>query len=181
MSAGRLLALRLQVPPSLFQRLPRHEDLRWPNAGAHLLLEAAATQERRLEAVRCKPWFGLVAPRVPACPAPAGPVAPDSAGPPVATPAPDPAPLQTRDRATRPPAHPAGAPWVGARGPPASARPPPRGARAPIDTRHRRLFGGFPLEDVEPFQGSPLRGTRGTNRRTSACRFWIALESPRPG
>jgi hypothetical protein len=32
MSAGRLLALRLQVPPSLFQRLPRHEDLRWPNA-----------------------------------------------------------------------------------------------------------------------------------------------------
>src|SRR4029453_10464473 len=33
------------------------------NARLHLLLEAAATQERRLEAVRCKPWFGLV----PAC------------------------------------------------------------------------------------------------------------------
>ena len=29
-----------------------------PNARLHLLPEAAATQERRLEAVRCKPWFG---------------------------------------------------------------------------------------------------------------------------
>ena len=28
------------------------------NAGAHLLPEAGATQERRLEAVRCKPWLG---------------------------------------------------------------------------------------------------------------------------
>ena len=33
MSAGRLLALRLQVPPSLFQRLPRHEDFRWVAVG----------------------------------------------------------------------------------------------------------------------------------------------------
>jgi hypothetical protein len=29
-----------------------------PNARLHLLSEAAATQERRLEAVRCKPLFG---------------------------------------------------------------------------------------------------------------------------
>src|SRR5215467_4974462 len=29
-----------------------------PNAGAHLLPEAAATQERRLEAVRCSALFG---------------------------------------------------------------------------------------------------------------------------
>src|SRR6266568_1810207 len=29
-----------------------------PNARLHLLPEAAATQERRLEAVRCKPWLG---------------------------------------------------------------------------------------------------------------------------
>ena len=32
-----------------------------PNAGAHLLPEAGATQERTLEAVRCSAWFGLVA------------------------------------------------------------------------------------------------------------------------
>ena len=29
-----------------------------PNAALHLLLEAAATQERRLEAVRCKALLG---------------------------------------------------------------------------------------------------------------------------
>jgi hypothetical protein len=29
-----------------------------PNAGAHLLPEAGATQERTLEAVRCSAWFG---------------------------------------------------------------------------------------------------------------------------
>src|SRR5207245_8301455 len=29
-----------------------------PNARLHLPLEAGATQERRLEAVRCKPWLG---------------------------------------------------------------------------------------------------------------------------
>jgi hypothetical protein len=29
-----------------------------PNAGAHLLPEAGATQERRLEAVRCSAWLG---------------------------------------------------------------------------------------------------------------------------
>ena len=29
------------------------------NAGAHLLPEAGATQERTLEAVRCSAWFGV--------------------------------------------------------------------------------------------------------------------------
>jgi hypothetical protein len=29
-----------------------------PNARLHLLPEAAARNEQRLEAVRCKPWFG---------------------------------------------------------------------------------------------------------------------------
>ena len=29
-----------------------------PKAGTHLLLEAGATQERTLEAVRCSGWFG---------------------------------------------------------------------------------------------------------------------------
>ena len=29
--------------------------------------------------------------------------------------------------------------------------------------------------------GSLLTGTPETSRRTSACRSWIALESPRPG
>src|SRR5262249_24966653 len=31
-----------------------------PNAGAHLLLEAGATEERTLESVRCSAWFGVV-------------------------------------------------------------------------------------------------------------------------
>src|SRR5215475_13212059 len=31
---------------------------RRPNARLHLLPKAAATQERRLAAVRCKPWLG---------------------------------------------------------------------------------------------------------------------------
>src|SRR2546427_300658 len=31
-----------------------------PNAGAHLLPEAEARNERRLEAVRCSAWFGAV-------------------------------------------------------------------------------------------------------------------------
>src|SRR5690349_2375892 len=30
-----------------------------PNAGAHLLPKAGATQERTLEAVRCSAWFGV--------------------------------------------------------------------------------------------------------------------------
>src|SRR5438876_12109695 len=34
-----------------------------PNAGAHLLPEAGATQEHRLEAVRCSAWFGAGLPR----------------------------------------------------------------------------------------------------------------------
>ena len=32
--------------------------LQKPNAGAHLLPEAGATQERTLEAVRCSAWLG---------------------------------------------------------------------------------------------------------------------------
>jgi len=32
-----------------------------PNAGAHLLPEADATQERTLEAVRCSAWLGASA------------------------------------------------------------------------------------------------------------------------
>src|SRR5437588_4753693 len=35
-----------------------------PNAGAHLLPEAGATQERRLEAVRCSAWLGPVPTRL---------------------------------------------------------------------------------------------------------------------
>ena len=30
-----------------------------PNAGPQAPLEAEATQERRLEAVACRPWFGV--------------------------------------------------------------------------------------------------------------------------
>src|SRR5262245_53689287 len=35
------------------------------NAGAHLLPEAGATQERTLEAVRCSAWFGALCPCYP--------------------------------------------------------------------------------------------------------------------
>src|SRR5262249_16141552 len=38
--------------------------LKNPKARLHLLPEAAATQERRLEAVRCKPLFGRGIPRL---------------------------------------------------------------------------------------------------------------------
>jgi hypothetical protein len=34
------------------------DDLPPSNAGTHLLLEAGATQERTLQAVRCSAWFG---------------------------------------------------------------------------------------------------------------------------
>src|SRR5215475_2296353 len=42
-----------------------HDPYRFamPNAGAHLLPEAGATQERTLEAVRCSAWFGAGVPR----------------------------------------------------------------------------------------------------------------------
>jgi hypothetical protein len=39
-------------------RLPWSFILVEPNAGAHLLPEAGATQERTLEAVRCSPMLG---------------------------------------------------------------------------------------------------------------------------
>src|SRR5712691_7158040 len=45
-----------------------------PNAGAHLLPEAGATQERRLEAVRCSAWLGCVGGHE-ACVLPANPLA----------------------------------------------------------------------------------------------------------
>ena len=44
-----------------------------PNAGAHLLPEAAATEERRLEAVRCSAWFGALLPNSPWTPVRPGP------------------------------------------------------------------------------------------------------------
>ena len=47
------------------------------------------------------------------------------------------------------------------------------------DSDSELCLGGH--DGSPPFQGSPLTGRQGTSRRTSACRFWIALGSPRPG
>lgn len=52
---------RAQGAILLVNRMHRfHPMVNWsetPNAGAHLLPEAGATQERRLEAVRCSAWL----------------------------------------------------------------------------------------------------------------------------
>src|SRR5437016_1362225 len=64
--AARMLSTRRMLPPTLLSHMaisssgccmmiPAFEQ---PNARLHLLPEAAATQERRLEAVRCKPLLG---------------------------------------------------------------------------------------------------------------------------
>ena len=61
---GRLLDAYGTLAP-LHRRQPTDARRAGPNARLHLRPEAGATQERRLEAVRCKPWLGAGAGRDP--------------------------------------------------------------------------------------------------------------------